>query len=444
MSDGKTKGGDLETRMYDMNPRELADEFVSLLYDDGRMSTYAGGPVGCDPASCRYASALQLEVLAACHALRRLCDEVEPAWRVAVLEALVAAPRAIDALLAVFVSCPYIGPADGDDPADPDPHHPARAWDALGRETAHATSRATANAAETIDASPEQRTADFARCMLFGPLGLLNELCSANHPVLAHLAASPWWPRAAKGLVRMTAFGLDEFVDDDAAADDALPLGDVAGLTLALLLMVAPRDADVAEPLRLALEADEVATDDLHASLLDWRDADTLESGDGDGDEPGKPDGFVTAAADLLNLLATGARPDLQRLCLACCAPAARACTRCKAVYFCGPACQKRVWPEHRRSCGGGPADAPPDAASDASSDAAPAALPTPDPTPATKGIDYSRWDHIGDSDDEAPPPRVVQPHPAGSIEYCSPASWTPRDGAAAAPASDTTHPSSW
>ena len=69
-------------------------QVVSLLYDDGRESRFPGGSLGCDLSSCRYCTTLQLEVLAACATLRRMCAE-GPVWRVAVLEALRAAPRAL-------------------------------------------------------------------------------------------------------------------------------------------------------------------------------------------------------------------------------------------------------------------------------------------------------------------------------------------------------------
>ncbi|KAH8045805.1 manganese ion binding protein [Aureococcus anophagefferens] len=331
-------------------------------------------------ASCRYCTTLQLEVLAACATLRRMC--AEGPRRVAVLEALRAAPRALDTVLALLSSCPFVGPQAEDDAGEPDPAHPARRWERLARPVVCASRHLRrGEAPDGYAATPEQSTADFARCMLFGPVGLLNELASANHAVLGDVLASAWWPRACASLVRMTCFGLDDFMEDDYGDDDDDdPLGDVVGLTLSLLLMVAPRapvrGAAPFESLRAALERDDVATDDFHACLLDWRDAeDAGASLTGAAEaarsaEPPPPDGYITAAADLLNLRTTGDLPEPQRLCLACCRPAKLraaqeseipnfkgsylgrfplaklACSKCGAVFFCdnGNACQKPVW----------------------------------------------------------------------------------------------------
>jgi hypothetical protein len=37
--------------------------------------------------------------------------------------------------------------------------------------------------------------------------------------------------------------------------------------------------------------------------------------------------------------------------CLACGKHAALKCSRCKKVYFCGVACQKKAWPDHKKTC---------------------------------------------------------------------------------------------
>ena len=339
-------------------------QVVSLLYDDGRESRFPGGSLGCDLSSCRYCTTLQLEVLAACATLRRMCAE-GPVWRVAVLEALRAAPRALDTVLALLSSCPFVGPQAEDDAGEPDPAHPARRWERLAKPVVCASRHLRRNEApDGYAATPEQSTADFARCMLFGPVGLLNELASANHAVLGDVLASAWWPRACASLVRMTCFGLDDFMEDDYGDDDDdHPLGDVVGLTLSLLLMVAPRapvrGAAPFESLRVALERDDVATDDFHACLLDWRDAEAAGASlagaaeAAGAAEPPPPDGYITAAADLLNLRTTGDLPEPQRLCLACCRPAKLACSKCGAVFFCdnGNECQKLVWAAHRPGC---------------------------------------------------------------------------------------------
>ena len=117
MADGKTKGADLRSKMYEMAPKDLAEEVVSLMYDDGRSSSYPGGDIGCPESSCRYATSMQLEMLSAMYTLRRLCAE-GAVWRVAVVEALASAPAALDTLLAMIVSCPYIGPMGVDDAGD--------------------------------------------------------------------------------------------------------------------------------------------------------------------------------------------------------------------------------------------------------------------------------------------------------------------------------------
>ena len=114
------------------NRHRHAWQVVSLLYDDGRESRFPGGSLGCDLSSCRYCTTLQLEVLAACATLRRMCAE-GPVWRVAVLEALRAAPRALDTVLALLSSCPFVGPQAEDDAGEPDPAHPARRWERLAK-----------------------------------------------------------------------------------------------------------------------------------------------------------------------------------------------------------------------------------------------------------------------------------------------------------------------
>ncbi|KAH8095303.1 manganese ion binding protein [Aureococcus anophagefferens] len=182
-----------------------------------------------------------------------------------------------------------------DDAGEPDPAHPARRWERLAKPVVCASRHLRrGEAPDGYAATPEQSTADFARCMLFGPVGLLNELASANHAVLGDVLASAWWPRACASLVRMTCFGLDDFMEDDYGDDDDdHPLGDVVGLTLSLLLMVAPRapvrGAAPFESLRAALERDD----------------------------------------------------------------AKLACSKCGAVFFCdnGNECQKLVWAAHRPGC---------------------------------------------------------------------------------------------
>ena len=137
------------------NRHRHAWQVVSLLYDDGRESRFPGGSLGCDPSSCRYCTTLQLEVLAACATLRRMCAE-GPVWRVAVLEALRAAPRALDTVLALLSSCPFVGPQAEDDAGEPDPAHPARRWERLAKPVVCASRHLRRNEApDGYAATPE-------------------------------------------------------------------------------------------------------------------------------------------------------------------------------------------------------------------------------------------------------------------------------------------------
>jgi hypothetical protein len=37
--------------------------------------------------------------------------------------------------------------------------------------------------------------------------------------------------------------------------------------------------------------------------------------------------------------------------CLLCGKPASMRCSRCRRVFYCGAACQKKAWPEHKKTC---------------------------------------------------------------------------------------------
>ena len=123
-------------------------------------------------------------------------------------------------------------------------------------------------------------------------------VAAATHPVLATVAGSRWWPRAAAALARLAR--------GEGHGDDALR--DVAADALRLVLSVGPVRA--AAPLAAA-DRDQVCG----------------------------------AGADL-----ACAR---DRRCLACCRPATLACA-CRRVVFCRRGrgdCQRRVWRQHRAGC---------------------------------------------------------------------------------------------
>ena len=374
-----TKGADLDRRMYALGPTALADEAASLLWDDGRRSLYEGDAAGCDAAAAPGLTPLQREVLGAATLLRRLCDE-GPEWRVAACEALAAAPAAVDTALALLAAPPRFGAGA---PAGACAARHVRPGDA---------------AAGAADAPPDALGAGAAAVLRRGPAGLLASVAAATHPVLATVAGSRWWPRAAAALARLAR--------GEGHGDDALR--DVAADALRLVLSVGPVRA--AAPLAAA-DRDQVCG----------------------------------AGADL-----ACAR---DRRCLACCRPATLACA-CRRVVFCRRGrgdCQRRVWRQHRAGCRAA-APAP------VAARPAPVSPPPPrrDPSAAMKAydeawarataraspLDYSRFEKIDVSDDEEPP-RVEQPYAARSIEFCHPSTWKP-PRAPVARASDVSHPSSW
>ena len=174
-----TKGADLDRRMYALGPTALADEAASLLWDDGRRSLYEGDAAGCDAAAAPGLTPLQREVLGAATLLRRLCDE-GPEWRVAACEALAAAPAAVDTALALLAAPPRFGAGA---PAGACAARHVRPGDA---------------AAGAADAPPDALGAGAAAVLRRGPAGLLASVAAATHPVLATVAGSRWWPRAAR------------------------------------------------------------------------------------------------------------------------------------------------------------------------------------------------------------------------------------------------------
>ena len=206
-----TKGADLDRRMYALGPTALADEAASLLWDDGRRSLYEGDAAGCDAAAAPGLTPLQREVLGAATLLRRLCDE-GPEWRVAACEALAAAPAAVDTALALLAAPPRFGAGA---PAGACAARHVRPGDA---------------AAGAADAPPDALGAGAAAVLRRGPAGLLASVAAATHPVLATVAGSRWWPRAAAALARLAR--------GEGHGDDALR--DVAADALRLVLSVGP------------------------------------------------------------------------------------------------------------------------------------------------------------------------------------------------------------
>ena len=200
-----TKGADLDRRMYALGPTALADEAASLLWDDGRRSLYAGDAAGCDAAAAPGLTPLQREVLGAATLLRRLCDE-GPEWRVAACEALAAAPAAVDTALALLAAPPRFGTG------------------------------APAGACAARHVRPRDAAAGAAAVMRRGPAGLLASVAAATHPVLATVAGSRWWPRAAAALARLAR---GEGHGDDALRDVAADaLGRMTPAERALLGLV--------------------------------------------------------------------------------------------------------------------------------------------------------------------------------------------------------------
>ena len=57
----------------------------------------------------------------------------------------------------------------------------------------------------------------------------------------------------------------------------------------------------------------------------------------------------ILPAGILIYLLSRDRMPP--PLCGACGEPALQACSRCKSVYYCAPACQARDWSKHKGAC---------------------------------------------------------------------------------------------
>lgn len=202
-----TKGADLDRRMYALGPTALADEAASLLWDDGRWSLYAG----VDAAAAPGLSALQREVLGAAALLWRLCDE-GPEWRVAVCEALAAAPAAVDTALALLARRPRV--EAGARPA--------------GACAARHVRPGDVEEDEADEPGPMSPAA--AAALRSGPAGLIHKVAAATHPVLETIAGSRWWPRAAATLARLAR--------GEGHGDDGLKT--ICAETLQLVLSVGP------------------------------------------------------------------------------------------------------------------------------------------------------------------------------------------------------------
>ena len=103
----------------------------------------------------------------------------------AACEALAAAPAAVDTALALLAAPPRFGAGA---PAGACAARHVRPGDA---------------AAGAADAPPDALGAGAAAVLRRGPAGLLASVAAATHPVLATVAGSRWWPRAAAALARL-------------------------------------------------------------------------------------------------------------------------------------------------------------------------------------------------------------------------------------------------
>ena len=167
---------------------ERARELVALLREDTRAAMVPSGGLPVSEASVSGCTGPQCEFLYAACALLKFChkdDEAGPRKSlVAVCNAFLEHPVAIDQLLCVVVCCPPIGPglaeAEGLEGADD-----------------YFDGRADAKrAADRCEPSPPQVEDDFYVLMLKGPVGLLHELFThASHPVLQAFAESTFFPK---------------------------------------------------------------------------------------------------------------------------------------------------------------------------------------------------------------------------------------------------------